>query len=188
MSNEIIKLKTIKIVGQCNRYQMKKVTKIDEGNPIKKTSIYKTFKYDKKYFTHNEQKEVINDLSNSNLYQIVKQQINKKISGYKQQDMKKKNYDENSKNYNNIIDFNDVITKMKKVDLKCYYCLKEMLILYENVRDENQWTVDRINNDIGHIKSNFNLVCLKCNLKRRRQSNEKYLFTSQLSINKLQNK
>ena len=100
--------------------------------------------------------------------------------------MKKKNYDENSESYKDFIDFDIIIEEMNKCDLKCRYCLKEMLILYENVRDNSQWTVDRINNDIGHIKGNFNLVCLKCNLKRRRQNDEKYLFTSQLSINKLE--
>ena len=96
------------------------------------------------------------------------------------------NYDEKSEKYKDFIDFDIIIQEMKNSDLKCHYCRNKMLILYENVRDNSQWTVDRINNDIGHIKENFHLVCLKCNLKRRRQNDEKYLFTSQLSINKLE--
>lgn len=182
MSNE---KKVINISGQNNRYQMKKVTKVNEGKPIKKTNISATWKFDKKYLKYEEQIILIKDLSNSDVDEVIKKQINSKIYSYKQQDMKKKNYDENSEKYKDFIDFDIIIDEMNKCDLKCHYCLKEMLILYENVRDNSQWTVDRINNDIGHIKGNFNLVCLKCNLKRRRQNDEKYLFTCQLSINKL---
>jgi len=184
MSNE---KKTIKISGQNNRYQMKKVTKVNEGKPIKKTNISTTWKFDKKYLKHEEQILLIKDLSNSDVDEVIKQQINNKIYSYKQQDIKKKNYNETSENYKNFIDFDIIIKEMNNCGLKCYYCDKDILILYENVRDTSQWTVDRINNDIGHIKSNFHLVCLKCNLKRKRQNDEKYLFTSQLSIKKLEN-
>ena len=192
MSNE---KKIINILGQNNRYQMKKVTKVNEGKPIKKTNISLTWSFDKKYLLFDEQLKIIknishcinNDNDNDNdVINKIKQQINKKIYSYKQQDIKKKNYDENNENYKDFIDFYVIIDTMNKYDLKCHYCSQNMLVLYENVRDSSQWTVDRINNDIGHIKNNFNLVCLKCNLKRRRQSDEKYLFTTQLSINKLQ--
>lgn len=183
MSNE---KKVINISGQNNRYQMKKVTKVNEGKPIKKTNVSTTWNFDKKYLKYEEQIILIKNLSYSDVDEIIKKQINRKIYSYKQQDMKKKNYDENSEKYKDFIDFDIIIDEMKKCHLKCYYCCKEMLILYENVRDNRQWTVDRINNDIGHIKGNFHLVCLKCNLKRRRQNDEKYLFTSQLSINKLE--
>lgn len=182
MSNE---KKIIKIMGQNNRYQIKKLTKLDAGNPIKKTNVSLTWNFDKKYLKHEEQLLLIKDLSNSEISEVIKQQINKKIYSYKQQDMKKKNYDETSENYKDFIDFDTILTEMNKCKLKCHYCCKEMLILYENVRDNYQWSVDRINNDIGHIKNNFNLVCLKCNLKRRRTSDEKYLFTCQFSINKI---
>ena len=35
-----------------------------------------------------------------------------------------------------------------------------MFILYENVREPKQWSVDRINNDLGHNIDNFVLACL----------------------------
>lgn len=187
MSNEN---KSIKIFGHNNRYQMKKVTKHNEDKPIKKTNISTTWKFDKKYLKHEEQILLIKDLSNSDVNKIevnevIKKQINGKIYSYKQQDMKKKNYDENSDKFKDFIDFDTIVEEMNNCSLKCHYCYKDMLILYENVRDNSQWTVDRINNDVGHIKDNFNLVCLKCNLKRKRQTDEKYLFTCQLSIKKL---
>ena len=185
--------KSIKIVGQNNLYQMKKVTKANEGKPIKKTNISSTWTFDKKYFNYENQIKLIgkniiedNDSVENEVKDIMIQQINKKIYSYKQQDMKKKNYDENNDNYKDLIDIHCILNEIRKCELKCHYCEKEMRILYENVRDNSQWTVDRIDNDIGHIKSNFNLVCLKCNLKRRRQSDAKYLFTSKLSIQKLE--
>ena len=196
-----IENKSIKIIGQNNRYQMKKVTKVNEGNPVKKTNISMSWNFDRKYFEIEEQIRLIEEIyrtvninininveeeeKEKEIINIIKKQIDRKIYGYKQQDMKKKNYDKDSEKYKDFIEFENIIEYMKKYELKCHYCHKEMLILYENVRDSSQWTVDRIDNDIGHIKSNFNLVCLKCNLKRRKQSDEKYLFTSQLSINKI---
>jgi hypothetical protein len=57
-----------------------------------------------------------------------------------------------------------------------------MYILYENVREPKQWTVDRINNDLGHNIDNYVLACLDCNLKRRCRSSDKFLFTKQLNI------
>jgi hypothetical protein len=57
-----------------------------------------------------------------------------------------------------------------------------MSLLYEFVREEKQWTVDRIDNDLGHNNDNFVLACLKCNLKRRRQNMKDFLFTKQLNI------
>jgi hypothetical protein len=184
--------KIINIVGQNNRYQMKKVTRIDKDKPIKKTIVSTFWKFDTKYLNNNIQYKLINQIlkqkineETKDVIKIIIQQINKKIQSYKQQDIKKKNYSEENENYKDFIDFNIIIYEMDKCNLKCHYCCQSMLVLYENVREGCQWTVDRINNDFGHIKSNFNLVCLKCNLKRRCQSDNKYLFTSQLSIKKL---
>jgi len=71
---------------------------------------------------------------------------------------------------------------MLKCQLKCRYCDVEMNLLYDISREKKQWTIDRINNDLGHILNNFHLACLECNLKRRRRTDEKYLFTKKLNI------
>ena len=81
-----------------------------------------------------------------------------------------------------FIDFNCVIDKMIECELKCRYCICEMSVLYDRSREMKQWSVDRIDNDKGHNKDNFHLACLDCNLKRRRRTDEKFLFTKQLSI------
>ena len=46
----------------------------------------------------------------------------------------------------------------------------------------NSPSIDRIDNDKGHNIDNFHLACLDCNLKRRRRTDEKFLFTKQLNI------
>ena len=102
---------------------------------------------------------------------------NKKIYGYKHQDILKKKLDVNA-----FIDFNCVIQKMIECELKCRYCKCEMSVLYDITREMKQWSVDRIDNDKGHNKDNFHLACLDCNLKRRRRTDEKFLFTKQLNI------
>jgi len=66
--------------------------------------------------------------------------------------------------------------------LLCYYCKHQMFILYEVSREMKQWTIDRIDNDKGHNNDNYHLACLECNLKRRRQTDDKFLFTKQLKI------
>ena len=70
-------------------------------------------------------------------------------------------------------------------ELKCYYCLSEMNVLYDISRESKQWTVDRIDNDLGHNLTNFYLACLECNLTRRRRSDDKFLFTKQMKLVKL---
>ena len=46
----------------------------------------------------------------------------------------------------------------------------------------NQWTVDRIDNSIGHDIENIVISCLKCNLQRRSRSSDKFLQTKQMVI------
>jgi len=108
---------------------------------------------------------------------IAIQEIQNKIYGYKQQDKLKKIFDEN-----NFLTIQSIITKMVECDLKCRYCIKEMYVLYDISRELKQWSVDRIDNTKGHKRDNFHLSCLECNLKRRRRTDEKYLFTAQLTI------
>jgi hypothetical protein len=60
-----------------------------------------------------------------------------------------------------------------------------MNVLYDISREMKLWTVDRINNDLGHNLDNYYLACLECNLKRRRRSDDKFLFTKQLNLIKI---
>jgi hypothetical protein len=172
--------KTINIVGTNNRYMMKKLIREKNKEP-KKREVSKKWSFSEDYFNYDYQKKIINDISCNNLEdnvsKIVIQEINKKISSYKQQDISKKMLD-NEK----FVDFQCIINKMIGCELKCRYCKCEMSILYDISREMKQWSVDRVDNDKGHNKDNFHLACLECNLKRRRRTDEKFLFTKQLNI------
>ena len=117
---------------------------------------------------------------NDDKTKITLQQINKKIYSYKQQDIIKKHL-----NNDKFINLESIINKMIECELKCYYCKCEMNVLYDISREMKQWTVDRINNDLGHNIDNFYLACLECNLKRRRRSDDKFLFTKQMKLVKV---
>ena len=175
--------KKIIITGTSNRYQMKKLTNKSYDKESKKRAESENWTFSEEHYNYENQIIMINDISNNNLNcinnvsKIAIQQINKKLYSYKQQDILKKRYDGN-----NFLTFESVINKMIECELKCRYCTKEMNVLYDISREMTQWSVDRINNDLGHNIGNFHLACLECNLKRRRRTDEKFLFTKQLNI------
>jgi hypothetical protein len=108
---------------------------------------------------------------------LILQQITQKIGGYKAQDVNKNLYSEQD-----FVDIDKVLSLMKKCENKCFYCKKMVHVLYENVREPLQWTLERIDNDFGHNKNNVEIACLNCNLHRRTMYHERYLFTKELNI------
>lgn len=106
--------------------------------------------------------------------------LDKKIRGYKSQDMKK-----NIHNAETIVTREDVLEKLVCSKLKCFYCSQFVKIIYQLSRAPNQWTLDRIDNDKNHNKDNVVICCLDCNLKRRRRDSDKFYFTKNLSIKKV---
>ena len=165
--------KTIYINGTNNRYMMKKVLK--EPIIIKKRDVSQAWD-----FSYDDQLKLINDLDETNVddaSKVIFCEINKKISGYKQQDKKKDVYDETS-----FIEVVNVIDKLRECELHCYYCKQKMLVLYDISRESRQWSVDRIDNDKGHNKENYHLACLECNLKRRRTNDAKFLMSKSTFI------
>ena len=70
-------------------------------------------------------------------------------------------------------------------ELKCHYCKKEIKLLYEMVREQCQWSLDRIDNNYGHNYDNLFVTCLSCNLRRKTMYHERYEFTKQLTISKI---
>lgn len=184
--------KKISISGTNNKYQLKKI--LNKNEIIKepqKRIVTKKWTFSNEYFNYENQIKLVDDIlhnlntkittsENNELFNVSKiliQEINKKISGYKQQDIIKKKLD-----LHKFITFESVIKKMIECELKCRYCREEMNILYDVSRESKQWSVDRIDNNLGHNINNFHLACLDCNLKRRRRTYEKFLFTKQLQI------
>ena len=131
-------------------------------------------------FEYNFQLQMINqlylNLINIEYKKQCLREIDKKIASYKTQDMNKNKYEDNN------ISQEEVIEKLVASKLKCYYCKCKIQIFYLKVRDMEQWTLDRIDNDLPHETTNVIVACLKCNLHRRRQNKDKFLFTKQLKI------
>lgn len=107
----------------------------------------------------------------------VKSELLKKINSYKQQDIRKNKYNKDA-----FIELGDLMGKLVVSKLKCYYCKNQLLLLYENKREMQQWTLDRIDNGVGHIAENVVICCLKCNLERRCIDDKKFLFTKQMRL------
>jgi hypothetical protein len=163
--------KKIHIVGGANRYQIKKLTK--EKAPPKKRVIASKWELEPDHFTAEKQMALLEEETHT----LIKTEIDRKISAYKQQDMVKRVFilDE-------FITFEYVKQMILNCKLCCHYCKGSMLILYENVREMNQWSLDRINNCLGHNIGNVVISCLKCNLNRRNLNADKFLFTKQMTI------
>jgi hypothetical protein len=111
---------------------------------------------------------------------MIVSHIKAKISSYKQQDILK-----NKLNDNEFVSFNEVIDLLHSSQMKCHYCSCETYLLYEVVRENKQWSLDRINNEIGHNRNNLLIACLECNLKRRRTNKDAFFFTKNLKIVRL---
>ena len=60
------------------------------------------------------------------------------------------------------------------------------MLFYKESKQPNQWTLDRIDNSMGHNYNNLVIACLECNLKRRNIDLNKFLYTKQLSITRLE--
>jgi|UniRef100_A0A6C0CVL1 hypothetical protein len=183
--------KKINIVGTGTRYQMKKVIKNDDDYIIKSRKEIDKLDLPLDIFEWEQQHNIINEIyenlknnyvlkTSPDIIKIFKNQISNKLSGYKQQDTMKKVFDKDK-----IIKMEEVIEKLKNCGLKCYYCNENIYLLYKLVREMNQWSLDRINNDIGHTCENVFISCLECNLKKRTKNSDSFLFTKQLKINKL---
>ena len=146
--------------------------------PKKDTTII-----DKKVFDQKNQIPMINQLYLNEDFEGKKELskcIKQKLNSYKSQDTKKNKLD------SKFISYDEIIEKLVVSKLKCHYCYKDTLMMYENKREPLQWTLDRINNDIGHSNDNTVICCLECNLQRRCKNSEKFKFTKQLQIKKIE--
>ena len=180
--------KKIIIQGTTNRYQMKKLVEKKKEPMIRKEC--KQWNMSSEVYTDAYQWLLIKELYDfattnaltekkalSAEASLAKREIEKKRQSYKQQDICKNRFLEPD-----FIDFFGIVTKLYKSNLICDYCNTIVYILYEYARETNQWTLDRLNNDIGHNDSNVIISCLQCNLKRRRTNKDAFLFTKKMQL------
>ena len=175
--------KKIIFTGTTTKYQMKKI-----NNTVKEKKMRietQTWGLNESELSFEMQLNILNELVlNDNkpvltdkYSKLIINHIKTKIQSYKQQDIIKKIYNEAE-----FINLEQVINLLQETKLKCHYCSCETFLLYEIVREMKQWSLDRINNDIGHNKNNLVIACLECNLKRRRTNKDSFMFTKNLKI------
>jgi len=167
--------KDVLITGQHNKFQLKRAQR-------EKPRENKTSNFNKDTISFNDQLSSINKLyldltfNDKNIYES---EIKKKITSYKSQDLKKNRYDPEL-----FINLESVIEKLVISKLKCKYCNKQIYILSNKYRDNDQWTLERINNNIGHNTDNVIISCLECNLQRKNSNMDNFEYTKKLKINK----
>jgi len=157
---------------------MHKKIKIGEKEK-KERKVIQTWKHKNFLLDKTNHISIINQLFLNQSFEgenTTKKELQKKLNSYKQQDIKK------DKNENGLISYQELLEKLVISKLRCYYCKKEALLLYENNREQKQWTLDRLDNSCGHTKDNVVIACLKCNLERRCLNDEKFLFTKQMRL------
>lgn len=132
-------------------------------------------------YNYEEEIKLLNELyldvsKDKTIHSCIKQ----KLAGYGRQDKLK-----NKSDPNRLISLDLLIEKLVISKLKCHYCNCILNITSNIKRDTNQWTLDRIDNSIGHFKDNVLIACLGCNLNRRCINKDKFFFTKNLKITKL---
>tara|TARA_X000000368_G_scaffold195191_1_gene154093 strand:+ start:1409 stop:1942 length:534 start_codon:yes stop_codon:yes gene_type:complete len=165
--------KKIEIKGSSN---IKKIIPEQYDN-IRKESH--TWNISEDYLDPTKQQDIVNKLylEEFEKKQFLMNMIKKKLSSYKQQDIKNCIYGEKF-----FIPLEDTVQKLVECKMKCYYCNKNMVLLYKEIKDPIQWTLDRIDNTMGHNTDNVVISCLQCNLKRRNTNMKKFLFTKNLVL------
>ena len=164
--------KTILFTGVNTKYQIKKIV---QGPAEKKTR--RKWVEPEDGVSQETQLIAIADLSNNSLYS---REISNKLTGYRHQDALKNHYDETL-----FISSNQAIELLTSCGLTCFYCKQFTPILYKNVRDPSQWSLDRINNDIGHHYGNVVISCLKCNLQKKRMSSSAFAMSKQMILTRV---
>ena len=164
---------------------MKKVDSVNQKKEKKKKIVTNTWGLNEEELLFETQLKILKNIYNKStvittVNSFIISHIKTKISSYKQQDILKNIFLEPE-----FVTFEHVIDLLNACDLKCHYCSCETYLLYEFVREMKQWSLDRINNDIGHNKNNLVIACLECNLKRRRTNKDDFFITKNLTITRL---
>jgi len=89
--------------------------------------------------------------------------IQKKIEGYKRQDY----HGGRDVNHENYVDYKWVIDRLYKARQCCESCQVQLALVDYGPREMTQWSVDRIDNNLSHHKTNCQILCLGCNVAKR---------------------
>ena len=166
-------MKSIEITGKRNIERMSNIK-----NPQRKSVT--SWNIDVSYFTYLKQIQLINSLYLEQSVEhaiLAKGEITKKINGYKKQDIQKTLFDKDK-----IISLEQVVERLMESKLNCFYCRDHCEVLYKDVLSKKQWTLDRINNTLGHNHDNVVVCCLECNVKRGDMDSERFKRGKEIKI------
>lgn len=108
---------------------------------------------------------------------IIIKELTNKLTGYKRQDIEKKVFHKDL-----FVSLENIIDKLLCSKLRCFYCKKSCELLYKNMYSKQQWTLDRIDNDLGHNVDNVVVSCLECNLKRGTMDSDRFKYGKQIGL------
>lgn len=108
---------------------------------------------------------------------LILKELTNKIAGYRRQDIEKKVFQNDL-----FVSLENVIEKLLCSKLKCFYCKQSCELLYKTVYSKQQWTLDRIDNDVGHNTDNVVISCLECNLKRGTMDSDRFKYGKQIGL------
>jgi 5-methylcytosine-specific restriction endonuclease McrA len=166
-------MKSIEIKGKHNK------DKINKVNTPKRIDALK-YSFSDDYYTYRRQIQLINQLFLNETIEhekVIIQSINKKLIGYKNQDIHKNIFD-----INWIISLDGIIEKLVNSKLKCFYCTENCELLYKDCLAKRQWTLDRIDNTMGHNTDNVVICCLECNIKRGNMDSKRFKMGKEIKI------
>jgi hypothetical protein len=173
-------MKSISITGKRNTDKIKGLENPDmicERNAMKRFSKEVIDFYE----SHEEQISVVNklymDVRPLENCEIFIKELEKKINGYKQQDVDKKLYEKDK-----FITMEHVLSKLTGCKLECYYCQKKCYIIYNEVLSKTQWTIDRVDNNYGHNNDNIVIACLDCNIRRGTMNSDRFKLGKQMKF------
>ena len=156
--------------GTNTKYQMKKVSGLQPSAPKVRVGWTEDMMLDQPSQLH---LLVSKDIR-------LSKDISTKLNGYRSQDSLKNRLDAQT-----FINAQQTIDLLVQCNLTCFYCKCFTPILYKNVRDGNQWSLDRIDNDKGHAFDNVVISCLKCNLQRKRLSSNTFAMSKQMVLTRI---
>lgn len=142
--------------------------------------VIKSYSIPDSIYEHQTQRNSLNSLymTDSCFHKdIIMKELQNKLRGYVQQDKQNTAY--------------NVATRMKEYELiellvgsklLCNYCRCKVYILYKEIRQSDQWTLDRIDNAKDHSIGNCVIACYACNVQKKRMDDDKFRFTKQMKI------
>jgi hypothetical protein len=108
---------------------------------------------------------------------IIMKELKQKHASYKSQDKKNNKYDQEQH-----ISYSQLLNKLQSSQLTCFYCKDNLLLMYRNKNEKKQWSLERLNNNLGHYDTNTCIACLQCNLQRRNENYEYFQKAKQWKI------